>query len=289
MKVLLLGARGMLGTDLAATAPSTAELHARDRVTLDVTDEAAMARTLDLVTPDVVINATGFTAVDRAEGSRSEAFAVNAIAVSSLARLSAARNVRVVHFSTDYVFDGSAAGSYREDDPPAPINAYGESKLAGERALRESGAAFIILRSQWLFGLHGSSFPRTMWERACRGEPTRVVTDQIGRPTYTMDLARVTWQAVVAQLTGIFHVANGGEATWYDVAKRVFDFAATPELLSPCTSDEFPRSAKRPARSVLDTTKLERSLRLTLPHWTMAITAFLGQLRASRAPLPASR
>jgi dTDP-4-dehydrorhamnose reductase len=286
MKVLLLGARGMLGTDLAATAPSGVELHARDRRTLDVTNPAAVARTLDLVRPDTVINATGFTAVDRAETARDEAFAVNATAVSVLARFCAARNVRVVHFSTDYVFDGSAMHAYQEDVPTAPLSVYGESKLAAENALQESGAQFLILRTQWLFGLRGRSFPRTMWERACRGQPTRVVTDQTGRPTYTVDLARVTWRAIAAQLTGVFHAANGGQATRYEVAKRVFEVAATPELLSPCTSDNISRSAKRPAYSVLDTAKLERSLRLTIPQWTEALSEFLGQLRATVTPLP---
>jgi len=289
MKVLLLGARGMLGTELAATAPADVALHAPDRSTLDVTDAAAVERTLDRVGPDTVINATGFTAVDRAEKMRSEAFAINATAVGALARHCATRRICVVHFSTDYVFDGSATAPYREDDPPAPISVYGESKLAGENALRESAASFLILRTQWLFGLYGPSFPRTMWERASRSLPTRVVTDQTGRPTYAPDLARVVWRAIAAKLSGIFQVANDGQATWYEVAERVFEAAATPALLIPCSSRDFLRSAKRPAYSVLDTGKLERSLDVILPHWTEALSTFLSQIHTNTSVLPSRR
>lgn len=281
MRALLLGAGGMLGSDLVSTSPREIELEPRDRNGADVTDARAVATVLDLVKPDVVVNATGFTAVDRAETETSEAFAINANAVAALGQLCAERNIRVIHFSTDYVFDGTATRPYREDDGVAPLSVYGRSKLAGEKELRDSGAPFAILRTQWLFGLHGSSFPRTMWERASQQKSTRVVNDQLGRPTYTVDLARATWRVVLANLTGIYHVANTGAATWFDVAKQVFETAGMSHLLEPCTSAEFPRPAPRPARSVLDTSKFETALHTSLPHWSEALAAFLDELQVA--------
>ena len=289
MRALLLGSRGMLGADLVASAPADIELHPRDRTALDIRDSTAVAAQLDLVQPDVVINATGFTAVDRAEHAREEAFAVNAVSVGDLGRMCMEREVRVVHFSTDYVFDGATAGAYSEDDPVAPLNVYGQSKLAGERALLASGASFLIIRTQWLFGVNGASFPRTMWGRARDRQPTRVVSDQRGRPTYTVDLARATWALVVRQLSGMYHAANSGEASWYEVAWRVFDSVGAAELLSPCSSREFRRPATRPMRSVLSTSKLERALGVALPEWTDSLSEFLGQLKSAESSVAAAR
>lgn len=289
MRALLLGSRGMLGADLLAMAPANVELHPRDRTELDIRDAPAVAAQLDLVRPDVVINATGYTDVDRAEAARDEAFAVNALGVGSLGRMCMERDIGVVHFSTDYVFDGATAGEYSEDDHVAPLNVYGESKLAGERALVASGARSLIIRTQWLFGSNGVSFPRTMWDRATRRQPTRVVTDQRGRPTYTIDLARAAWALVVRQTGGIYHAANSGEASWYDVALLVFEAAGAAELLFRCASREFPRPAARPTRSVLSTSKLEQTLGAALPPWTDSLSRFLGQLKSSESSLAATR
>lgn len=270
----------MLGADLAASKPEEVELHAYDRSRLDILDFDAVEAALDDLRPEFLINATGFTAVDRAEHDRTSAFAVNAAAVAGVGRLSMERSVGVVHFSTDYVFDGHSRRAYREEDPVAPLNVYGESKVAGEQGLLASGANALILRTQWLFGINGPSFPRTMWERATRGLQTRVVNDQFGRPTYTLDLARATWACIAKRVHGIYHVANAGEASWFDVAHRVFDAAGSLDLLSPCSSEEFPRVARRPARSVLSTTKLEDALGAALPHWTTALSDFLTRLSA---------
>jgi dTDP-4-dehydrorhamnose reductase len=278
----------MLGADLLTSAPPGVEIHPRDRAALDIRDSRAVAAELDFVRPDIVINATGYTAVDRAEAARAEAFAVNAIAVGSLGRACGERGVQVLHFSSDYVFDGATTGDYSEEDRVAPLNAYGESKLGGECALLESGARSLIIRTQWLFGANGVSFPRSMWDRARNRQPTRVVTDQRGRPTYTVDLARATWALVVRRMSGLFHVANSGEASWYDVALRVFEAAGAGELLSTCTSREFRRQATRPARSILSTAKLEKTLGAPLPSWTDSLSEFLGQLKSSESSLTAS-
>ena len=268
----------MLGTDLAATAPAGTRVTGVGIEELDITDHAALAATLDRVRPDWVINATAYTAVDRAESERELAFAVNGDAVAAIARECAARDVGVVHYGTDYVFDGNGTRPWREDDATAPLNAYGESKLAGERAVLTSGGRHLMLRTQWLYGLHGKSFPRTMWERATAGQPTRVVSDQHGSPTYTVDLARATWTLIERGDTGLFHATNSGEATWYDVASRVFAAAGRSELLSPCATSDYPTPARRPAYSVLDGTQL-RGTGIVMRPWSEALDDFLSAVR----------
>jgi dTDP-4-dehydrorhamnose reductase len=278
MKVLLLGAHGMLGRDLAASAPRDVTLIPRSREELDVTEPDAIEAALDAVRPDVVINSSGYTAVDRAEVERDDAFAVNATAVGGLARACAIRGTRLVHFSTDYVFDGTSSTPYLEEDAPSPLNVYGASKLAGERAVLSSGAAALVVRTQWLFGSAGRSFARTMSERAQRRQSTRVVADQRGRPTLTIHLARATWELLDRQALGLLHVAAAGEATWYDLAARIFAHHGVPELVTPCTTAEYPRPAPRPAYSLLDTSRAARLLGRTLPTWQQAVDEFLSSV-----------
>jgi dTDP-4-dehydrorhamnose reductase len=274
-RVLVLGAGGMLGHDLVATAPAGVTLFPCTRAHLDITESAALAATLGDVRPEVVINAAAYTAVDRAEAERDIAMRVNGAAVGELGRAAHHVGARVIHFSTDYVFDGTATEPYNESGPTNPVNAYGASKLAGEQALQASGAAYLIIRTQWLFGAQGRSFPRTMWQRAQARAPSRVVCDQFGRPTYSVDLARATWQLVAGDVTGVIHVANAGVATWYDVATRVYAACGVGELVQPCRTDEFPTPARRPLRAVLDTRRAERVLRGPLPRWQEAIDRFL--------------
>ncbi len=278
MKVVVLGSGGMLGSDLVALAPPGIALSAFTHAQLDVANAAEVERMLRESRPDIVVNATAFTQVDRAESERDLAFAVNARAVGDLATQCARRQTRLVHFSTDYVFDGTATRPYREDDPPNPASAYGASKRAGEDALRASGATHLLLRTSWLFGEHGRSFPRTMWQRATAQQATRVVDDQFGRPTYSRDLALATWAAITAGLTGTYHVANEGEASWFDIALRIFRAADASTFLEPCRTTDYPTPARRPPYSVLDTEKLRRA-GIALPAWTDALDRFLGRLR----------
>jgi dTDP-4-dehydrorhamnose reductase len=280
VNVFLLGCRGMLGTDLAATAPAGTRVTGVGIEDLDITDPAAVTRAFDDVRPDWVINATAYTAVDRAETERALAFAVNGDAVAGLVRECEARGAGIVHYGTDYVFDGNGTRPWREDDATAPLNAYGESKLAGERAVLAGGARHLMLRTQWLYGVHGKSFPRTMWERATAGQATRVVSDQHGSPTYTVDLARATWALLGSGRRGLFHATNAGEATWYDVAARVFAAAGRAELLSPCATSDYPTPARRPAYSVLDGARL-REAGIVMRPWTEALDEFLGALRSA--------
>ena len=274
MRVLLVGAGGMLATDLVKTQPADVELDARDLHQLDITNAESIAASVADVRPDWILNASGYTAVDRAEIERDLANAINGIGPGLLGAAAKRAGARVAHISTDYVFAGDATRPYREDDPVGPISVYGATKLAGEARLLYSGAQSLIVRTQWLFGVHGSSFPRTMLGRVQRKEPTSVVNDQHGRLTYTRDLAAVLWKLMQSGADGIYHAANAGAITWYDVARWIFEREGVPHLLTPCTTAEFPRQAKRPQYGVLDTTKLERLLGGPLPSWKDALERF---------------
>lgn len=286
MRVMLLGATGMLGRDLAATAPSTVHVTPLSRAELDITDAQALARAVRKIEPDVIMNAAAYTLVDRAESERRLAFLVNSDGVGAIGDTAMAIGAVVVHFSSDYVFDGTSDRPYREDAPTNPVNAYGESKLAGEARLAQSGADYLLVRTQWLFGVNGRSFPRTMWERARRGEATRVVADQIGRPTYATDLAAGVWRLLAGGARGVFHLTNAGSATWHDVAQRIFSALGPSHLLSACTSADYPTPARRPRYSVLDTRKAEQTLCGALAPWAEALDRFLHQLDATQ---PAQR
>lgn len=279
MRVLILGAHGMLGTDLVATAPPEARVIGLGHRDLDVTEPGQIARALDDHGPAWVINATAYSRVDDAEADFEAAAAVNADAPRMIGAACARVGIRVVHFSTDYVFSGQATEPYSEHAAADPVNAYGRTKLAGEQALCASGADALIVRTQWLFGAAGRSFPRTMLDRARSGLRTRVVNDQVGRPTYTVDLARATWRLIRLGARGLYHVTNGGEpATWHDVARQVFARVGRPELLSACTSQDYPTPARRPAFSVLDTRTAESLLDGSQPDWTDALGRFLTAL-----------
>ncbi len=275
MRAMLLGAGGMLGHDLVATVPATVTLVPFTKAEMDITDATALAAAVADARPDVIVNAAAYTAVDRAETERDVAFRVNADAVGELGRIARSSGARVIHFSTDYVFDGRSTEPYREDSPAHPINTYGASKLAGENALKQSEAESLIVRTQWLFGTHGKSFPRTMWERATAFVKTKVVRDQTGRPTYSRDLADAVWALAERRTRGVLHVTNHGTATWFDVASHIFSRLGRSDVLSSCLTVEYPTAAERPHYSVLCTSRLERELGSGLPEWPRAVDHFL--------------
>lgn len=265
----------MLGRDLVATAPKDINLVPFSHPEVDITDSRALERVLGRVKPTIVVNSAAYTEVDKAESERDIAFRVNGEAVGAIGRLAAKSKAMVVHYSTDYVFDGNSSHPYREEEATHPVNVYGASKLAGERALVASGAEFLVIRTSWLFGEHGRSFPRTMLERARADLQTGVVSDQVGRPTSTVDLAQTMWRLLDRQVRGVVHVANAGLATWYDVASHIFRATGRAHLVTPCTSAEYPTTARRPLYSALDTTRAEALLGSPLPTWELALDRFL--------------
>jgi len=242
--VLILGANGMLGRDLATVFP---EARLCGHKNLDITDEAAVKAYILEMKPDLVINAAAYTNVDGCEDEPETAFTVNGDAPGYIAAACREAGVRLVHYSTDYVFDGSKK-EYVESDQPNPINVYGASKLRGEQKIAENMDDYRIIRTSWLFGRHGKNFVETIRHLSKENETVRVVTDQVGKPTYTVDLARKT--AEIAECPpGIYHVTNDGVCSWYEFARA---FALN---VVPCSSSEFPRKARRPAYSVLANTK----------------------------------
>lgn len=257
MKVLIFGSRGMLGSDLMEVFSEYKPVGV-DRDSIDLRDTAAVCALLEEVVPEFVINASGYTAVDLAEKEgKEEAIAVNGTAVGDLAKLCAKRGVPLVHFSTDYVFDGrKRKDGYKEIDEPHPINAYGASKLLGEQLLQEAGGPFYLIRSSWLFGVHGKNFVTTMLEAAKKGEPLKVVNDQIGKPTFTRDLSESVLSLLLEQRPyGIYHIVNEDSLSWYDFAVEIFLEAGVHIDVSPVSSEEYRRLARRPRNSALVNTK----------------------------------
>jgi dTDP-4-dehydrorhamnose reductase len=279
--VVLIGAGGQLGTDLAARLAGP-QLVALTRDRLDVTDAAAVERTLAQVGPSVVINTAASHRVDDIERDPAPAFRVNVVAVHHLARACARHGARLVHFSTDYVFGGGRPGPYAESTPPAPLSAYGTSKLAGEYLVRHASDRHLVIRSSGLYGVAGSSgkggnFAETMLRLARDEKPIRVVDDQVLAPTYTADLA----DAIVRLLAldppgGVYHLTNAGACSWFAFARRIFDLTGLAADLAPTTSAEFGAPARRPANSVLLNT---RAAALGLPPlraWDDALRAYLA-------------
>ncbi|WP_062643358.1 dTDP-4-dehydrorhamnose reductase [Streptomyces maremycinicus] len=258
MRWLVTGAGGMLGQDTVAELTRRGEdVTGLDRSALDITRPGSVARAFAAHRPDLVVNCAAWTAVDDAETDEARALLVNGEGPRLLAAACAAHGARLVHVSTDYVFDGAARAPYREDHPPAPRTAYGRTKLAGELAVRAAlPDTAVIVRTAWLYGVHGRSFVRTMLDLEARRDTLDVVDDQRGQPTWSVDVA-----ARVADLgprvgpggaTGVFHATAAGEATWYDLAREVFRcVGADPDRVRPTTSDAFPRPAPRPACTVL--------------------------------------
>ena len=267
----------MLARDLASAKPAAVDLDTLARHELDIRDAVAFERALERYRPDWVFNCAGLTNVEVAQADRETAFAVNADAVERMAQLCCARGTRLLHFSTDYVFDGSSAGFYSEDDTPRPLNVYGQSKLAGERAVQRSGVLHLIIRTQWLFGTGRRCFARLMYERAMARQPTRVVADQLGCATYTVDLAPIAWQ-LIQGTQGIVHVTNRGHISKYDLAARIFTHVGVSSLVEPCTAEEFGSTTPRPANSALSICRAEAILGRRIPSWDDALDRYLAEL-----------
>jgi len=292
MKLLLLGANGQVGHELRrALAPLGAvacgtrdgRLDGGACERADFDQPAGLRGLVERLAPDVVVNAAAYTAVDRAESERAAAFRANAEAPAALADACAHVGARLVHYSTDYVFDGSERRPYREDDPTAPLGVYGESKLAGEDAIRASAAHHMIFRTAWVYAVHGSNFLRTMLRLAREREELRVVADQFGSPTPAALVADVT-ATVLAQsprVSGTWHLTATGKTSWHGFASAIVDRAHGLGLLTrrptmtAITTAEYPTPACRPAYSCLDCARLQRDFGVHLPAWQAALDAIL--------------
>ncbi len=297
MRVLLLGANGQVGWELRRSLAPLGELIALDRQSMGDADFArpdSLAALVERVAPDVIVNAAAHTAVDKAESEPELAQALNAAAPAVLARAAAARGALLVHYSTDYVFDGSGTQARDEDAATGPLSVYGHSKLAGEQAIRESGARHLILRTSWVYGARGQNFPKTMVRLAQERTALRVIDDQVGAPTGADLLADVTAHAlrgVQAQpaLAGTYHVAAAGETSWHGLARLAIDTARAlrPELpwrverIDPIPTSDYPTPARRPLNSRLDTTRLQAAFGLQMPPWQGGVRRMLTEFLTS--------
>lgn len=286
MKVLILGASGQLGRSLLRLVPADVDPVALGRAELDITDEAAVERCIESVLPRIVINAAAYTAVDHAETDRARAFAVNGAAVSALARVCARTGARLIHVSTDFVFDGSAGRPYRPDDAPNPLSVYGASKLAGERALQSmEGLDWCIVRTAWLYASRGRNFVLTMLRLFGERDSVRVVADQVGAPTSADSLTRCLWRLTTAESHArILHFTDAGVASWYDFAVAVYEEARALRLatrsveIMPIATPDYPTPARRPAYSVLDTAATYIHLQMQPMHWRARLRETLQEL-----------
>jgi dTDP-4-dehydrorhamnose reductase len=249
---------------------------ALDRTSLDLEDPDAIRAALRDHAPDLVVNAAAYTEVDRAQGERARAFAVNATAPGIIAEQVRAAGALLVHYSTDYVFDGTAKAPYAESAQPRPLNVYGESKLAGEIAVRDSGAAALVFRTSWVYGMRGRNFLLTIRRLAATREELRIVDDQTGTPNWCRELARATAVLVargvpyLRERAGLYHLSARGATTWYGFARAIVGEAATPRVVPIATAD-YPTPARRPAYGVLDSTLFERTFGIALPDWRQSL------------------
>jgi len=290
VRCALIGAAGQLGFDLARTFDLPGELFRLTRADLDVLDRGAVERVLRDLRPTLVVNTAAYNRVDRAEEDGAAAFALNADAVGTLADVCGLLGATLVHFSTDYVFDGHRSTPYSEDDAPAPLSAYGRSKLEGERAALTRCPRAFVFRVCGLFGVGGgrTNFVETMLRLARAGHPIRVVRDQVLTPSYTLDLAMKVWRVVAGEAPGLYHLTNAGQTSWYDFAREIFRLTGLAPALTAVTAAEYGAPAMRPAYSVLGHGRLAAVGEDDLRSWHDALAAYLRErVEVSAAPAPA--
>ena len=279
--ILVTGARGQLGAELVAALAPFGKVTALDRASLDLTDADAIVRVVRNAAPAWIVNAAAYTAVDRAEREPARAFAINARAPRILAEEAKRIGAMLVHYSTDYVFDGAQRTPYDEASPTNPLNVYGASKLEGEHAIAASGASALTLRTSWVYGLRGANFLLTIRRLAAERDVLRIVDDQTGVPNWTRSLAGATaalmarGRAAVAERAGLYHLCASGSTTWYGFACAIVGNAPKPKIVPIATAD-YPLPAPRPAYAVLDTARIRDAFGVALPDWRDVLAACLA-------------
>ena len=281
MRILLLGHKGMLGSDLFTQMSLHHDVVGMDQEEIDITSAADCAKAIEDTKPQIVINAAAYTNVDGCETAKKECFAVNAEAVKNISVACQNKNIRIIHFSTDYVFNGSASSPYKEDENCDPINMYGASKLAGERYLQALAQNYILIRTAWLYGVNGKNFVRTILEKAKTTPKLKVVDDQLGSPTHTKDLAAAVDHLIEKNAQGILHVTNRGSCSWYEFAVKILQGAGIDDVeVSPIKSDQLTRPAKRPAYSVMSMQKFISTTGKAMQPWQLGLQDYLESIKA---------
>ena len=298
MKILLFGKNGQVGWELQRSLAPLGELIALDADSTelcgDFTNLDGIAQTVRAVAPSVIVNAAAYTAVDKAESEPALVRTINALAPAVLAREALRCDAWLIHYSTDYVFDGSGGRPWRESDSTAPLNVYGSTKLEGEQLIRQSDCQHLIFRTSWVYGARGGNFAKTMLRLAQERDKLSVIDDQIGAPTGADLLADITAHAIRAafrqpEVSGLYHLVAGGEISWHGYASYVLDFArragvplkVAPDAVLPVPTSAFPTPAKRPHNSRLDTAKLRNMFDLSLPLWQTGVERMLSEVLES--------
>lgn len=283
MKILVTGKMGQLGSELGVLAAQYPQYQwfFVEKEDMDLTDESSIHRVLNTVNPELIINTAAHTAVDRAESEPELADAINHQAVKSMALWAQAHSCKVLHISTDYVFDGNSSVPLTEESATAPINVYGKTKRLGELALIDSGASYIIIRTAWVYSSFGANFVKTMLRLMQERKEIQVVQDQVGAPTYARDLAQAILHIISSDrwIDGVYHYSNDGAISWYQFAQAIQEETALDCKVVPIDSSAFPTPAKRPHYSLLDKNKIIRTYGVQVPEWRESLRAVLNLLK----------
>lgn len=282
MNVLITGALGLLGHEVATVCESKGDTVVRtdlslQGIPLDITNPAAVLGALKTLKPDWLINCAAYTDVDGCESNREKAFELNGRAPGYLARACEECGTKLLHISTDYVFDGRKNKPYTEDDEPRPVSVYGKSKRAGETAVQEGIEHYIIVRTQWLFGPHGKNFVSTILDLAKDRDRISVVNDQWGCPTYSKDLAKAIRLLIGADVRGVYHVCNRGKTTWFGLACKAIELAGLPAEVVPVETKDFPRPAERPPYGVLSAGRFTETTGKLMPVWQISLAQYIKE------------
>jgi len=286
IKILVTGADGQLGNEFRKLAQSCYDMEFMftDIGELDITNESAVNTFLDQNTVSYIINCAAYTAVDKAEEEPDKAYLLNAEAVKIIASACNVRDISLIHFSTDYVFDGKKISPYSEEDKTNPVTVYGKSKLEGEKLLRKT-KNYIIIRTSWLYSAYGNNFVKAIMRLSKEKEELQVVSDQTGSPTWAYDLARTTLILIDRMKNGriqdkyeLYHFSNSGTCTWYDFAKEIVKLSGAPVKIQPVKTTDYPVKAPRPAYSVLDTRRIRNDLRIKIPDWKESLKSCISEI-----------
>jgi dTDP-4-dehydrorhamnose reductase len=275
MKIIILGGKGQLGKEFENFLKDKAEIYSFSHLELDILNQELLIKKIQEIKPEVVINCSAYTKVDKAEEEKEECIKVNAIGAKNVSYASYKVGAKVIYFSTDYIFDGEKESPYTELDSPNPISTYGSSKLLGEIYTSKHNPNHLILRISWLYGINGRNFVKTIIKKAKEEKELKIVSDQKGSPTYTLDVVKQTWELIKKDKVGIYHSANQGETSWYEFAKKIIEKLKINVKISPIKTGEYPALAKRPKYSVLDNYLLKLEGINIMRGWETALNEFL--------------